>query len=184
VASEQELLLKAKQFDTCALAEIYDLYSPRLYRYAVRLLGDTCMAEDCVADTFSQFLKALRNNNGPRDYLQAYLFRVIHNLVVDHYRGEPSPQRLNDHTPDHEHVEDNAEQNIRQQSVRSAICQLPSPQQQVILLKFVEGWENDEIARTLKKPIGAVKSLQHRALTRLQKILLDHECEHDEKRKC
>lgn len=182
MASEQELLLKAKQFDTHALEEIYDLYSPRLYRYAFRLLGDACTAEDCVADTFSQFLKALRNNNGPRDYLQAYLFRVIHNLVVDHYRGGPPPQSLNDQTPDHEHVEDNAEQNIRQESVRAAIRQLPSPQQQVIVLKFVEGWENDEIARALKKPIGAVKSLQHRALTHLQKIFLDHECEHDEKR--
>lgn len=182
MASDQELLIKAKQFDTCALAEIYDLYSPRLYRYAFRLLGNACLAEDCVADTFSQFLKALRNNNGPRDYLQAYLFRMIHNLVVDYYRREPPVQRLNDQAPDHEHVEDDAEQNIRQQSVRAAVHQLPSPQQQVILLKFMEGWENDEIAKTLKKPVGAVKSLQHRALAHLQKIFLDHECEHEEKR--
>lgn len=181
MASEQDLLLKAKQFDTHALAEIYDLYSPRLYRYAFRLLGDVCLAEDCVADTFSQFLKALRSNNGPQDYLQAYLFRVIHNLVVDYYRREPPPRRLDDQTPDHEHVEDNAEQNIRQRSVRAAIHQLPCTQQQVILLKFVEGWENDEIAKALKKPIGAVKSLQHRALTHLQKIFLDSECEHHEK---
>jgi RNA polymerase sigma-70 factor (ECF subfamily) len=182
VASEQELLVQAKKFDTCALAEIYDLYSPRLYRYAFRLLGDACMAEDCVADTFSHFLKALRNNNGPRDYLQAYLFRVIHNLVVDHYRGQPAPQRLNDQSPDGENVEESADENMRQRSVRTAIHQLPSPQQQVILLKFVEGWENDEIAKTLKKPIGAIKSLQHRALARLQKIILDPDCEHHENR--
>jgi RNA polymerase sigma-70 factor (ECF subfamily) len=182
VASEQELLLKDKQFDTPALAEIYDLYSLRLYRYAVRLLGDACMAEGCVADTFSQFLKALRNNNGPRDYLEAYLFRVIHNLVVDHYRQQPPPQMLSDRYPDRENVEENAHQNIRQQYVRAALHELPSSQQQVILLKFVEGWENDEIARALKKPIGAVKSLQHRALTHLQNMPLDDECEHDEKR--
>ncbi len=182
MASEQELLLKAKQFDTCALAEIYDLYSPRLYRYAFRLLGDACMAEDCVADTFSHFLKALRNNNGPRDYLQAYLFRVIHNLIVDHYRQQPSPQMLSDQCPSRENVEESADQKIRQQYVRTAIRQLPSSQQQVILLKFVEGWENNEIAEALKKPIGAVKSLQHRALTHLQNMLLNDECERNEKR--
>lgn len=181
MASEQDLLLKAKQFDTYALAEIYDLYSPRLYRYAFRLLGDACMAEDCVADTFSHFLKALRNNNGPRDYLQAYLFRVIHNLIVDRYRQQPSPQMLSDQYTSRENVEESADQKTRQQYVRTAIRQLPSSQQQVILLKFVEGWENDEIATALKKPIGAVKSLQHRALNHLQKMLLNDECEHDEK---
>jgi RNA polymerase sigma-70 factor (ECF subfamily) len=145
------------------------------------LLGDACLAEDCVADTFSQFLKAVRNNHGPRDYLQAYLFRVIHNLIVDHYRQQPAPKALSDRSPDHENVEESADKQIRQQDVRIAIRQLPSSQQQVILLKFVDGQENDEIAKTLKKPIGAIKSLQHRALTRLQKMLLD-ECEHDEKR--
>ena len=84
--SEQELLTQAGQFDSRALAEIYDLYSPRLYRYAMRLLGDDCAAEDCVSETFSRFLKALQAGKGPRDYLQAYLFRTAHNLVVDHYR--------------------------------------------------------------------------------------------------
>jgi RNA polymerase sigma-70 factor (ECF subfamily) len=43
----------------------------------------------------------------------------------------------------------------------------------VVALKFLEGWENEEIARALNKPIGAVKSLQHRALAQLHKILLD-----------
>jgi RNA polymerase sigma-70 factor (ECF subfamily) len=50
---------------------------------------------------------------------------------------------------------------------------LTEDQQQVVSLKFLEGWENDEIARALRKPVGAVKSLQHRALAQLQKILLD-----------
>ncbi len=95
---EQELLTKAGQFDTRALTEIYDLYSPRLYRYAMRLLGDDCAAEDCVSETFSRFLKALQAGKGPRDYLQAYLFRAAHNLVVDHYRRmtcrKPKPPKV------------------------------------------------------------------------------------------
>jgi RNA polymerase sigma-70 factor (ECF subfamily) len=42
----------------------------------------------------------------------------------------------------------------------------------VVALKFLEGWENEAIARALHKPVGAVKSLQHRALERLKQILL------------
>jgi len=173
VISEQELLTQAGQFDSCALAEIYDIYSPRLYRYAMRLLGDDCAAEDCVSETFSRFLKALQAGKGPRDYLQAYLFRTAHNLVVDHYRRQSPTEELDEDLPQAETTESVAEDNLRQNRVRAALHKLTEDQQQVVALKFLEGWENEEIARALHKPIGAVKSLQHRALAQLQKILLD-----------
>jgi RNA polymerase sigma-70 factor (ECF subfamily) len=173
VISEQELLTQAGQFDSCALAEIYDIYSPRLYRYSMRLLGDDCAAEDCVSETFSRFLKALQAGKGPRDYLQAYLFRTAHNLVVDHYRRQSPTEELDGDLPQAETTESVAEDNLRQSRVRAALHKLTEDQQQVVALKFLEGWENEEIAHTLHKPIGAVKSLQHRALAQLQKILLD-----------
>jgi RNA polymerase sigma-70 factor (ECF subfamily) len=173
VISEQELLTQAGQFDSCALAEIYDLYSPRLYRYAMRLLGDDCAAEDCVSETFSRFLKALQAGKGPRDYLQAYLFRTAHNLVVDHYRRQPLTEELTDDLQNVEDTENVAEHNLSQNRVRAALHKLTEDQQQVVSLKFLEGWENDEIACALHKPVGAVKSLQHRALAQLQKFLLD-----------
>ena len=172
---KQDLLVQAQQLEPCALAEIYDLYSPRLYRYAIRLLGDACIAEDCVAETFSRFLQALQKGKGPRDYLQAYLFRAAHNFIVDHYRRQQPESILDDDMPDCENTEENASLNIRQHHVRAALLELTEDQGQVIALKFLEGWENEEIARVLNKPVGAVKSLQHRALAHLQKILLDDE---------
>lgn len=175
MTSEQDLLSKAKEFDTCALAEIYDLYSPRLYRYAMRLLGDNFVAEDCVAETFSRFIQALQSRNGPRDYLQAYLFRTAHNLVVDHYRRQPPLETLDEQSACDDNVEESADRCMRQRRTRAAMRELSAAQQQVIALKFIEGWENDDIARALNKPIGAVKSLQHRALAHLQKILLEKE---------
>lgn len=172
---KQDLLAQAKQLEPGALAEIYDLYSPRLYRYAFRLLGDDCTAEDCVAETFSRFLQALQKGRGPRDYLQAYLFRTAHNFIVDYYRHQQPENTLDDDTPDCENTEENASLNIRQHQVRAALLELTEDQGQVIALKFLEGWENEEIARALNKPVGAIKSLQHRALAHLQKILLDDE---------
>jgi RNA polymerase sigma-70 factor (ECF subfamily) len=175
VTSEQVLLAQVKQLDSCALAEIYDFYSPRLYRYAMRLLGDACSAEDCVAETFSRFLQAVQTHRGPNHYLQAYLFRTMHNLVVDHYRSQPSIEPMGEDAPDGENIEQSADQRLRQARVRAAIRQLTSEQQQVVTLKFLEGWNNEEIALALGKPVGAVKSLQHRALSQLHKILLDDE---------
>lgn len=171
-SAEKELLQAALRFEQKALAQIYDLYSPELYRYAARFLGDPCVAEDCVADTFSRFLKALHAKRGPKDYLKAYLYRIAHNWIADFYRRAPDITELKnayldpDPTPEHE-----ASLRIRQKQVRAALQELTPDQQQVIALKYLEGWKNEEIAQAVKKPIGAVKSLQHRALARLKKHL-------------
>jgi RNA polymerase sigma-70 factor (ECF subfamily) len=84
-------------------------------------------------------------------------------------------ETMDDDSPSSENTEQSTDQRLRQARVRNAIRQLTTEQQQVIALKFLEGWDNEEIALALGKPVGAVKSLQHRALSRLQKTLLDDE---------
>ena len=88
MSNEQDLLQRASKIETQALAEIYDSYSPGIYRYAMRLLGDMTLAEDCVAETFARFLKSLQEQRGPRNNLKAYLYRIAHNWIVDHYRKD------------------------------------------------------------------------------------------------
>lgn len=170
--SEKELLKAALRFDSKALAQVYDLYSPELYRYATRFLGDPSVAEDCVAETFSRFLKAIHAKRGPKDYLKAYLYRIAHNWIADYYRRTPDVAELKDNYPASDNPpEKEANLRIRQAQVRKAIQKLTPDQQQVIMLKYLEGWKNEEVAQALRKPVGAVKSLQHRALARLEKIL-------------
>lgn len=172
VRSDTDLLLRARDFDAQALAEVYDRYSPGLYRYAVRLLGDSALAEDCVSETFSRFLGALRDRKGPRDHLQAYLYRIAHNWITDRFRREPIMEELNEEASARgQEPEEAVALRIQQAHLRKAIRRLTPDQQQVIALKFLEDWENEQIALALGKPVGAVKSLQHRALAALQKIL-------------
>jgi RNA polymerase sigma-70 factor, ECF subfamily len=175
---ENELLQRAHQFDSQALAQIYDLYSPALYRYAMRQIGDPALAEECVGESFTRFLEALRKNHGPQDNLRAYLYRIAHNWITDQYRraGPPEVELDFDFQSDSEESPPSVvNTRLRQQHIRRALMALTHDQQQVIVLKFLEDWENDEISRFLHKPIGAVKSLQHRALATLQRILLDEE---------
>src|SRR5512140_358374 len=87
--TDQDLLRRARLLEEQALAEIYDRWSPGLYRYALRLMGDADLAEECVSDTFRRFLEIVKNGRGPRDYLQAYLYRTAHNWVTDQYRRNP-----------------------------------------------------------------------------------------------
>ena len=172
--SDETLLRQARSFDQEALAEVYDRYNNGLYYYALRLLGDPCLAEDCIAETFSRLLRALRDGGGPTDNLKAYLYRSAHNWITDHYRRIP-PLPLDPDSdleqPDSDPCEQ-AEQSIIQKRVRAALRLLTPEQQQVVALRFVEGWDLDEIAASLKKPVGAIKALQHRAVAALQKMLL------------
>lgn len=172
MCEESELLKRASELDIRALAEIYDSFSPGVFRYAMRLLGDTCLAEDCVADTFLRFLKALQERRGPREHLQAYLYRIAHNWIVDLYRQHEQTFELSDSLWNEADVpEEEAAKHIRQKQVRRALRHLTPDQQQVIALKYLDEWSNDEVAHALKKPVGAVKSIQHRALRTLHKLL-------------
>ena len=172
MSDEQDLLKRASQIETQALAEIYDTHSAGIYRYAMRLLGDMNLAEDCVSETFARFLKSLRERRGPRDHLQAYLYRIAHNWIVDFYRQKEQTVELSDVIRSEADVpEEEAAKHIRQKQVRKAIRHLTPDQQQVISLKYLEDWSNEDVACLMKKPVGAVKSMQHRALRSLHKLL-------------
>jgi RNA polymerase sigma-70 factor (ECF subfamily) len=172
--SEAVLLEKARCFDLDALGEIYDLYSSGIYRYAMRLIGDECQAEECVSDTFSRFLQALKNGGGPQDHLQAYLYRVAHNWITDLYRRAPPPPLplVEDLRCQREGPDQAAADRIEQEQVRAAVTLLTPEQRQVVVLKFLEGWENEGIAAAIGKPVGAVKALQHRAVSALRRMLM------------
>mgnify|MGYP000891245832 FL=1 len=168
---ERSLLRKAIDFDESALAEIYDRYQSALYRYAYRLLGDQQLAEDCIADTFFRFLKNLRKGNAPTENLRAYLYRIAHNWVTDYYRrAQKAPeQELTDHLAKNEDMDEVVSNRLESEVIRSTILTLTPDQQQVIILKYLEGWQNEEIARFMGKRVGAVKALLHRSLVTLKK---------------
>ncbi len=172
--SEPELLRRARQFDPTALGSIYDQYSDALYRYAVRLLGNPDLAEECVAEVYSRLLYALRNGGGPREHLQAYLYRIAHNWITDRWRREPPPMIDLAGVPDGDNRSDPARivaDPVEQRRLHGALAQLTGEQRQVIVLKFLEELDNVQIAAALNKPVGSIKSLQHRALTALRRIL-------------
>ncbi len=170
---EERLLAMVNQFDEQALVEVYDRYSPELYRYAVRMLGDQDLAEECVAETFSRFLGALKRGSGPRQCLRAYLYRIAHNWITDMYRRPDVliPMDI-EWQPGADIDPKIAMMDVHENNqVRSALSRLTEEQRLVVVLKFLEDWSNDEIAIALKKPVGAVKSLQHRGLQSLRRML-------------
>ena len=172
--SEPDLLHRARQLNEQALVEVYDQFSPGIFRYAMRQLGDAAQAEDCVSDTFSRFLHALHNGKGPKDYLKAYLYRIAHNWITDQYRRQPPPPLDIDEATtlvDANSVQEDVEKNLEQEQIRAALQRLPAAQRQVIVLRYLENWSIQEVAVSLKRSPGAIKAIQHRATLSLREIL-------------
>jgi RNA polymerase sigma-70 factor (ECF subfamily) len=160
--------------DRAGLAAIYDEHYPLIYRYIYRQVGDVELTRDLAAEVFHRLLRSVQKQKHPGQHLKAWLYRTAHNIVVDHYRRQQHRQ----HLPLDEELIDadddpaqTAERRASAARVRAALHKLTPQQRQVIALKFLEGLSNQEVAAVLSKPIGAVKSLQHRALAALQQHL-------------
>jgi RNA polymerase sigma-70 factor (ECF subfamily) len=173
--SEEKLLVSARQLDEEALVSIYDTFSLAIFRYAFRLIGNSQAAEDVVSETFFRFISSIQAGGGPKKHLKAYLYRVAHNLIVDRYRQARITEvdyeidtLMNSGSDEDPEVQ--AERSIMQMEVRQRLWSLTDDQRQVIVLKYLEGLNNQEVAKVLGKPVGAVKSLQHRGLNSLRRI--------------
>jgi RNA polymerase sigma-70 factor (ECF subfamily) len=169
-----ELLERARQYDSQALAEIYDRYAEPIYRYLYRYVGDAAQAEDLTSDVFLKLLQVLDTAQAPREQLQGWLYRVAHNRATDWFRSSGrnvGTFPAEDLAADHDLPSTVLEKRQLQAQLRNALDRLTADQQQVILLRFGEGFKLGEVARLLNKSEGAVKLLQHRAVQRLRALL-------------
>lgn len=178
MTDEGSLLERAKAYDPQALAELYDRYAPKMYGYIYRRVGDAGLAEELAAELFLRVLRSIRGDQAWRDSFSAWLYRIAHNLVVDHYRRLP-PEPIEPLAESLEQVGDDpaswAEGVAEGERLRAAIGRLTPDQQQVLALRFGEGLTAAETARILRKSTGAVEALQHRAVASLRRILAGEE---------
>jgi RNA polymerase sigma-70 factor (ECF subfamily) len=174
VTNDRHVFEAAREYDPAVLAEIYDQYSAKIYSYIYHRTGDRELAEDLTADVFLRALEAIQNKKGWTSSLQGWLYRIAHNLVVDHFRrqskreGPPLNERI---AASDDRSLQIAERILAGEKLRAALQHLTEDQQQVIILKFVEDLSNREVAEIIGKTEGAVKALQHRGLAALRRIL-------------
>lgn len=157
-----------------AFAEAYEAYFGRVYRYIAVRVGDAFEAEDLTSETF---LRAWRNlpSFRKRDGVpfSAWLFRIAHNLVVDHLRkrSRGSAVPLTDRFESMTNTEEAAEINLTFDELKQAIEGLTEAQRQVIGLRFAGGLSLAEVAQVMNRSQGAVKALQHAGVVALRRTM-------------
>jgi RNA polymerase sigma-70 factor (ECF subfamily) len=172
-ADIRRLVERGQQGDRSALEELYLIHFDRIYSYLHMSVGNRHDAEDLTTQTFLKMLESIKRFRWQSAPFSAWLFRIAHNLAMDHFRAnrrwqpeEEVPEPENESEPSAEAA---ALQSIGRQSMLELIEGLSTEQQQVLTLKFVFNLPNADVATILDKTEGAVKSLQHRALVSLQK---------------
>lgn len=172
---EQEWLSKAQQGDKEAFAMLYRANVQPVFRYIVHRVGDAQTAEDLTADVFLRAVKALPGYEDQGRPLIAWLYRIAHARVVDHYRRRNNRPEVSDLDASPVAVQPDMDAGmLREQAstaLQSALRSLTAEQQHVLILRFIEGYRIDEVARLVGKTPNAVKAMQHRALRALARRL-------------
>jgi len=148
--------------DSLTLRQIYDRYAEGVFRYIHHVLGDPNLAEELAVQAFCEMLEWVRESEVSSVALERWLYRRVAELVAEHLRrsGEQLPH------PGCVSNENAAVSRLKRTAhLRAALGRLAVVQQQVLVLKLLDGRSTAEVARILGKSEAAVRALQREALT-------------------
>jgi RNA polymerase sigma-70 factor (ECF subfamily) len=169
------LVQHAQQGDRDALEELYLLHFDRIYSYLHMSVGNRHDAEDLTTQVFVKMLESIGKFRWRSAPFSAWLFRIAHNLAMDHFRAnkrwQPEEEVPEPDPGERSAAEEEALESIGRENMLEMIQRLSQEQQQVLTLKFVFNFSNAEAGTILEKTEGAIKSLQHRALASLHREL-------------
>mgnify|MGYP005846714475 CR=1 FL=1 len=172
---ERELIQAAQQGDADAFATLYRAYVDKIYRYIYYRVDTVEAAEDLTSDVFMRMLEGLPTYEDRSVPLLVWLYRIAHARVVDHYRRT---RRTTRETPiDELELSDEPDMDApllaayNSEQIGAALRTLTNGQQQVIILRFIEGHNLERTARLLGKTVDAIKAMQYRALQALGQAL-------------
>jgi RNA polymerase sigma-70 factor (ECF subfamily) len=171
--SSLELIALAQRGDEEAIGALYDAHCQAVFRYFKARLGDQQTAEDLTGEVFRRMLTGLPQYRDVALPFRAWLFRIAHNLLVDHFRQESThtlvpfeaAENVSEEEMDPSSV---VEHRLSMEHAYRALSELEISQRDVLALRFLSGLSLKETALALSKTEDAVKALQRRGLIALR----------------
>jgi RNA polymerase sigma-70 factor (ECF subfamily) len=179
--SDEQLMLAFQKGDTHAFETLLTRHEKGVYRFAMRMLGDSMQAEEVAQESFLRVIQSAARYKAKAGF-RNYLYRIARNLCIDLLRRRPreprppgddagpagTPEGIPDLNPGPEnHM--GAEQ-IRS-AIRGALLALPADQREAFLLKEVRDMKLQDVATITGANLNTVKSRLRYALLRLREHL-------------
>jgi RNA polymerase sigma-70 factor, ECF subfamily len=174
-----ELLSRiARERSDDAFRRLFEELAPRIRGYMMRQGADGATAEELAQETLLAVWSKAGLYSGGKGTAATWIFRIARNLRIDRLRKEVAWQELSE-----EHAEtvvseepapdEELSRRQRELRVRAALDGLPPDQREVVVLAFIEGLSQNEIARRLSLPLGTVKSRVRLAYQKVRETLRD-----------
>ena len=167
--------------DPDLLDRLIEQYQYRLFRYLVYITGNKERAEDFFQETWIRVLERGHQYDGKSKF-EAWLFAIARHLVIDWQRSKKA-QSLDSLTdPEQENPLQFANEkepsplhqvltHETQENVQASLSQIPAIYREVLVLRFQEELQIEEMAGVLSVPLSTVKSRLYRGLEALRGVL-------------
>lgn len=172
----RKVVIQAKQGSSEAFSELYEFYFDRIYKFIFFRVNHKEIAEDLAEDVFVKAWTRIKSVK--EQSFGGWLYQITKNTVIDYYRQKKTTVDLQDveNILEYEHsIVDETNAQYEQKRLLDLIRKLTPDQQIVIKLKFLEELDNSEIAELISKSEGSIRVTQHRALQRLNELLIEQE---------
>ena len=166
------LVERAAGGDAEAFGEIYSMFMDRIYRYVFYQVKNRTTAEDLTEEVFVKAWRGIAKYRYRERPFSAWLYRIAHNHVVDYFRTDHQAKSLDEVklTDDSEPASEIEKKQLKK-TVMNAMSNLSEQQKQILVLKFIEELDNQEIEQITGKSQGAIRVMQMRALAALRDSL-------------
>lgn len=166
----KRLVMRARSGDRRAYGKIFKSCHEEIFDYVARRVGNPADAEDLTMQVFAKGLKAVSGYEDRGYSVRAWLYRIAHNAVVDHFRRQRQSVEL-DGLPELA-AETDVEAMVSEKSelagLYGEIVGLPKAQAEVIVLRFIEDLSVSETAMVLAKKEVTVRALQFKGIKNLR----------------
>ena len=179
-AEDAETLRAVARGDEPAFAKIYDRYAPILLGLMLRILRSRPEAEDVLQEVFLQVWQQARSFDPARGRAFTWLVTLARSRAIDRLRAVDSRERAArrsaedgppEAAPESEWADAAAERSEQAAVVRSALAELPDEQRRTLLLAYLDGMSQSEIAARTGQPLGTVKTRTRAGLKKLGELL-------------
>ena len=172
--SDEQLMIDVSKGNVEAFEQIVVRYQRLAWRIAYRYIGNYSDAEEIAQEAFLRILCSAKNYR-PSAKFSTYLYKVLANLCLDHYRKK-RPQ-LADEFPAFKECTETPDSNLqiqeRNQAIQLAVESLPARQRIAVILRYYENLSYDQIAAAMDTSVKATERLLARARKKLEKLLED-----------
>ncbi len=166
----------ARGGDSEAFGQLFDHYHRSVYRFLYYRVGSVALAEDLTSETFFRALRSMGSFRWQGKDFGAWLMTIARNLTADHFKAgrtrlELATEDMGAHDAPTEGPEPTVLASLTNQTLLSALTELPTEQRECLIMRFLQGLSIAETAKILGRSDGAVKQLQLRGVRNLAKLM-------------